>query len=163
MDILLTIITPLLVAFLAFVLFALAKKERNKKNEQLNRCAFVIRSSYSWGVIMAGICVFLLLLLIIGNISEPFKIGVNVALFCLLLLFGYGALQIFRERVEIKGNDIYVTPTIGKRKKYTFEQIDSIESKRTGVYVFIDGKKAFTLDPAGIGTPLFVEIYKTRN
>ena len=50
-----------------------------------------------------------------------------------------------------------------KAKKYTFSQIEKIETKKTGTVVFVDGKKAFTLDTSGIGTLLFIEIFKTRN
>ena len=47
-------------------------------------------------------------------------------------------------------------------KSDAFDDIEKIENRKTGAYVFINGKKAFTLDLSGIGTRLFIEIYKTR-
>jgi len=32
--------------------------------------------------------------------------------------------------------------------------------KRTGVYAYVNNKRIFTLDPTGIGTSLFVELYR---
>ncbi len=162
MDILLTVATPLIIAVLGIALFTLARKDNKRKNEQLNRCAFIIRSTYFWGVIMIIIEAILGSLLGFGNISEPFPIGVNIALSIFFIIFGFGILQAFREKVAVNGNNIVYTPAIGKKKEYTFADIEKIESKRTVVYIYVQGKKAFTLDPGGIGTALFVEIYKTR-
>ncbi|MBE6673964.1 MAG: hypothetical protein E7596_02535 [Ruminococcaceae bacterium] len=162
MDTLLTVVTPLLIAVLGIMLFTLARRDNKRKNEQLNRCAFIIRSSYSWGVIMIIIEVLLGSLLVFGNIGEPFSIGINIALSIFLLIFGFGILQAFREKVAVNGDNIVYTPTIGKKQEYVFSDIEKLESKRTGVYIYVRGKKAFTLDPSGIGTALFVEIYKTR-
>lgn len=161
MDILLTIITPIVVAIGLGVAFALSKKERKRKNEKLNRRDFVIRSSYSWGVIMSTIEVLILCLLVFGNIESPFPVGVNVALGIFGAAFGVGILQAFRERVRVvEKSEITYTPIFGKKRVYSFSDIESVEKKRTGVYVFIKGKKAFNLDPSGIGTSLFLELYR---
>lgn len=162
MEIIMTIITPLVIGLGAFVAFALSRRENRRKNEKLNRHSFVARSTYTWGVIMITIDLLLLMLITFGNIEEPFGIGFNIILSLLILIFAFGALQIFRERVIIKENQITVIPALGKRKLYTFDKIERVENKKTAVHVFVNGKKAFALDPSGIGTALFVEIYKTR-
>ena len=162
MEFIMTIITPLVIGFGAFVIFALARRENRRKNEKLNRHNFVARSTYTWGAVMVTVIVLLLLLVIFGNIGEPFGVGLNVALSLLILALGFGSLQIFREKVTVKENEIIFTPAIGKKKAYRFQQIERVENRKTGVCVFINGKKVFTLDPSGIGTALFVEIYKTR-
>ena len=162
MDFILTIITPLLIGLCAFVIFALARKENRRKNESLNRKLFVIRSSYTWGAIMASVDALLLMLIVFGNLEEPFSVGLNVIMSLLFLAFAYGALQIFRENVLVNGNSITYTPTFGRKREYSFEQIERVENRKTGVQVFVNGKKAFTLDPSGIGTQLFIDIYKTR-
>ena len=163
MEFLMTIITPLVIGFGAFVIFALARRDNRRKNEKLNRRSFVIRSTYTWGGIMVTVDMLLLLLIIFGNIDEPFGVGLNILLSLLAAAIAFGALQIFRERVTVKENEIIYTPAIGKKKSYRFDQIERVESRKTGVCVFINGKKAFSLDPSGIGTALFVEIYKTRD
>ena len=156
----LLILTPIILAIGVGFIFALAKKENKRKNEKLNRNDFVIRSSYSWGAIMATLEALALCLIIVGNIDGSFGVGVNIFLGILSVAFAYGTLQIFREKVRVIGkNEIIYTPVIGKAKKYSFDQIDRAEKKRTGIYVYVDGKKAFVLDPAGIGSGLFVELY----
>ena len=162
MDIILTVVTPLLIGLCAFVVFALARRENRRKNENLNRRSFVIRSTYTWGVIMVTADVLLLLLIVFGNIEEPFPILLNVILSLLILGFAYGALQVFRERVSVEGNRIVYTPAIGSKKEYSFDKLERIENKKTGIHVFVNGKKVFTLDPSGIGTQLFIDVYKTR-
>ncbi len=163
MEIFLTIATPIIVGIGIVVAFALMRKENKRKNENLNRRDFVIRSSYTWGVIMATIEVLDLCLIIFGNIDGTFAVGVNIFLGFLAVAFGFGTLQIFRERVRIvERRDIIYTPIIGKKRNYTFESIERVEKKKTGIYVYVDGKKAFNLDPSGIGTSLFVEFYRQR-
>ena len=162
MDIVLTVITPLVIGFGAFVAFALSRRENRRKNEKLNRRDFVIRSTYTWGVIMITLDLLLLLLLILGNVGEPLSPGLDVVLALLIIAFSFGSLQVFRERVAVKENAIIYTPTVGRKKEYSFKDIDRVENRKTGVHVFVNGKKAFTLDPSGIGTQLFVDIYKTR-
>ncbi len=159
---LLYIFTPLILILGIAGIFALAKKENERKTSKLNRRDFVIRSSYVWGGIMITIDVIVLVMLIFGNIGQPFPIGFNVALCLAFLVFAFGILQVFREKVRVKDDEIIYTPAIGGSKVYSFSQIEKIESKKTGTVVFIDGKKAFTLDTSGIGTLLFVEIFKTR-
>ena len=159
---LLYIFTPIMMVLSVAGVFVLARRENARKSRKLNRRDFVIRSSYVWGAIMGIIDVIALVMLIFGNIGEPFPWGFNAALGVVLLVFAFGALQSFREKVSVKDDEIIYTPTIGASKKYTFSQIEKIETKRTGTVVFVNGKKAFTVDTAGIGTPLLVEIFKTR-
>lgn len=159
---LLYICTPLILILGIAGIFALAKKENARKTSKLNRRDFVIRSSYVWGGIMITIDVIILVMLIFGNIGEPFPIGFNVVLGLIFLAFAFGILQVFRERVTVKNDEITYTPVVGSKRVYTFSQIEKIEAKKTGTVVFIDGKKAFTLETSGIGTLLFVEIFKTR-
>ena len=162
MNSVITILTPLIVALGAFAVFGFARKENKRKNEKLNRRNFVARSTHTWGVIMIVIEVLLAFLLVFGNIEEPFGVGVNVILGVLVLAFGFGILQNLRERVVVLEDKFTVIPMIGKKREYEFSKIEKIESKKTGHYVFVNGKKVLTLDPTGIGTSLFVEIYKTR-
>lgn len=160
MDIFLTVATPIIVGVGAIVAFALMRKENKRKNERLDRRDFVIRSTYTWGVIMATLEVLDLCLIIFGNIDGAFAVGVNIFLGFLAVAFGFGTLQIFRERVRVvEKRDVIYTPIVGKKKSYTFDSIERVEKRKTGVYVYIDGKKAFNLDPSGIGTSLFVELY----
>ena len=162
MEIFLTIVTPIIVAIGIVSAFALTKRENKRKNDSLNRRDFVIRSSYTWGIIMATIDALALSLLLFGNLDGEFATGVNIFLSILAVAFSYGTLQMFREKVRvIEKKDIIVTPAIGKTKAYTFDQIDRVEKKKTGVYVYINGKKTFALDPSGIGTSLFVEMYRS--
>ena len=110
---------------------------------------------------MATLGALALSLIIVGNIDGSFGIGVNIFLVILLVAFAYGALQIFREKVRVvEKNEIIYTPVMGKTKKYSFDKIDRVEKKRTGVYVYMDGKRLFTLDSSGIGTSLFLELYR---
>ena len=161
MEIFFTIASPIVVAIGVVVAFALMKRENKRKNESLNRRDFVIRSSYTWGVIMSTLEALDLCLLIFGNMDGGFAVGVNIFLGLLAAAFGYGALQIFREKVRvIEKSDIIYTPIVGRVRTYTFDSIERVEKKRTGVYVYIDGKKVFNLDPSGIGTSLFVELYR---
>ena len=161
MEIFLTIATPIVVAIGVVCAFAFMRRENKRKNEGLNRRDFVIRSSYTWGVIMATLEVLDLCLIIFGNMDGAFAVGINIFLGLLAVAFGYGALQIFREKVRIvERRDIIHTPIIGKKKNYTFDSIERVEKKKTGVYVFVDGKKAFSMDPSGIGTGLFIELYR---
>ena len=161
MEIFLTIATPIVVAIGVVCAFALMKRENKRKNESLNRRDFVIRSSYTWGVIMATLETLDLCLMIFGNMDGAFAVGVNIFLGLLAVAFGYGTLQIFREKVRvIEKRDIIYTPVLGSKKNYTFDSIERVEKKKTGVYVYVDGKKAFNLDPSGIGTSLFVELYR---
>lgn len=162
MDNLLTILTPLIIGFGAIAVFALARREKTRKNDKLNRCDFVARSTYTWGVIMITINTVIALILILGNIEDPFGIGFNIFLGALFVLFSLGILQAFRERVIVKGERVIYVPTLGKAREYTFDRIERVEKRKTGIYVYVNGKKAFTLDPSGIGSLLFVEIYKTR-
>jgi len=161
MEIFLTIVTPIIVAIGIVCLFTLMRRENKRKNESLNRRDFVIRSSYTWGVIMATIEVLDLCLIIFGNIDGSFAVGVNIFLGILLVAFGFGTLQIFREKVRVlEKRDIIYTPIIGKKRSYTFDSIERVEKKKTGIYVYVGGKRAFNLDPSGIGTGLFVELYR---
>lgn len=161
MEIFLTVVTPIIVAIGIIASFALMKRENKRKNASLDRRNFVIRSTYTWGVIMATLEVLDLSLLIFGNLDGTFAVGVNVFLGVLAVAFGFGALQIFREKVRvIEKRDIIYTPIIGKNREYTFDDIERVEKKKTGVYVYINGKKAFNLDPAGIGTSLFIDLYR---
>lgn len=161
MEIFLTIVTPIIVAIGIVCAFALMKRENKRKNASLDRRNFVIRSSYTWGVIMATLEVLDLCLIIFGNIDGTFALGVNIFLGALAVAFGFGTLQIFREKVRvIEKRDIIYTPIIGKNREYTFDDIERVEKKKTGVYVYINGKKAFNLDPSGIGTGLFVDLYR---
>jgi hypothetical protein len=162
MDIVLTVITPLIVGFGAFVAFALSRRENRRKNEKLNRRNFVIRSTYTWGVVMITLDTLLVMLLILGNVGEPLPIGLDIVLALLIIAFSFGSVQIFRERVTVKENTIIYTPVIGRKREYSFGCVDRVENRKTGVHVFVNGKKAFTLDPSGIGTQLFIDIYKTR-
>ena len=160
MEVLLTIVTPIIVAIGIVSAFALSKRENKRKNQNLNRRDFVVRSTYTWGVIMSTIELLAVCLLIFGNIDGEFAVGVNIFLGVLSVAFGFGILQNFREKVRvIERKEIIYTPIFGKTKNYTFDHIDRVEKKKTGVYVYINGKKAFTLDPTGIGTSLFVELY----
>ena len=155
------IIAPIIVALGIGIIFAVSRKENKRKNEALNRRDFVIRSSYTWGVIMVTIVAVLLTLVIFGNVDGGLPLGVNIVLGILLVAFAFGALQIFREKVRvIERNEIIHTPVIGKTKKYTFAQVNRVDMKRTGVYVYVAGKRIFTLDSTGIGTSLFVELYR---
>lgn len=161
MDNLLTILTPIIIAIGAVCAFALARREKTRKNDKLNRRDYVVRSTYTWGVIMITIDVLLLTLLIFGNIDDPFPIGFNIVMGAVALLLGYGILQSFRENVRIvERNEIIYTPTVGKKRKYTFDDIERVEKRKTGIYVYVGGKKAFGIDPSGIGTSLFVEMYR---
>lgn len=155
------IIAPIIVALGIGIIFAVSRKENKRKNEALNRRDFVIRSSYTWGVIMVTIVAVLLTLVIFGNVDGGLPLGVNIVLGILLVAFCFGALQIFREKVRvIERKEIIHTPVIGKTKKYTFAQVNRVDMKRTGVYVYVAGKRIFTLDSTGIGTSLFVELYR---
>lgn len=156
-----TVLTPLIIGLGAFAVFGFARIENRKKNEKLNRANFVARSTHTWGVIMITIEVLLAVMLIFGNIEEPFGAGMNIALILLAVLFGFGILQNFRERVHVVDKTFTVVPMLGKKQKYTFQDIEKVESKKTGHYVYVKGKKVATLDPSGIGTLLFIEIYKT--
>lgn len=161
MEIFLTVVTPIIVAIGILCSFALMKRENKRKNASLNKSDFVIRSTYTWGVIMATLEVLDLSLLIFGNIDGAFAVGVNVFLSILAVAFGFGALQIFREKVHvIEKKKIVHTPIFGRKREYTMDQVERVEKKKTGVYVYINGKKAFNLDPSGIGTSLFVDIYR---
>ena len=162
MNNLLTILTPLIIGFGAIAVFALARREKTRKNDKLNRRDFTARSTYTWGVVMITINTVIALLLILGNIEDPFGIGFNIFLGVLFAIFSLGILQAFRERVIVKEETITYVPAIGKPKQYTFDAIEKIEKRKTGIYVYVNGKKAYTLDPSGIGSLLFVEIYKTR-
>lgn len=159
---LLYILTPIMMVLCIAGVFVLARRENARKTSKLNRRDFVIRSSYVWGAIMIIIDTVLLIMLVFGNIGEPFPIGFNIALSIIFLVFAFGILQAFREKTRVKDDEITYIPAIGKAKKYTFSQIEKIETKKTGTVVFVDGKKAFTLDTSGIGTLLFIEIFKTR-
>ena len=161
MDIFILIASPLIIAFGAYAIFTIAKKENSRKSEKLNRCDFVARSTHTWGVIMIALEVLLALLLILGNIEKPFGVGMNVVLGALALIFALGILQNFREKIHIVNKTFTVTPTLGKKKQYSFSDIEKIDTRKTGYLVLVDGKKVATLDPGGIGTMLFVEIYKT--
>ena len=97
----LMIIAPIIVALGIGFLFAISRKENKRKNEALDRRDFVIRSSYTWGVIMVTIEAVLLSLVIFGNIDMGLPLGVNIVLGVLLVAFAFGALQIFREKVRI--------------------------------------------------------------
>ena len=157
----LLIIMPLIMALGIGFIFAIAKKENKRKNEVLNRRDFVIRSSYSWGVIMVTLAALAISLIVVGNIDGSFGVGVNIFLSILLVAFTYGALQIFREKVRVvEKKEVIHTPIIGKTKTYAFDKIDRVEKKRTGVYVYVNDKKIFNLDPSGIGTSLFLELYR---
>ena len=162
MNILLTVITPLLVGFgLAFA-FASMKKENTRKNAKLNRRNFVIRSSYTWGIIMGTINAVLLPLLIVGLALGELGVGVSIVISLCIILFSIGIVQNVRERVAVKDDDIVYTPIFGKSKGYTFSQIDRVEKRKTGIYVYVENKKVFSLDPAGIGTSLFLELYRQK-
>ena len=157
----LMIIAPIIVALGIGFLFAISRKENKRKNEALNRRDFVIRSSYTWGVIMVTIEAVLLALVIVGNIDMGLPLGVNIVLGILLVAFAFGALQIFREKVRVvEKKEIIHTPVIGRIKKYTFKEVNRVDMKRTGVYAYVNGKRIFTLDSTGIGTSLFVELYR---
>ena len=160
MNILLTILTPLVVGFgLAFI-FSVSKKENKRKSERLNKKDFVARSSYTWGAIMATINTLIAVILIFANIDSPLPIGVNIFLGILFLLFTYGIVQAFRERVHIKDGVAVYTPALGKSKSYLLKDLDRVEKRKTGVYVYMDGKKVFVLDNAGIGTSTFLDVYR---
>ena len=159
----LMIIAPIIVALGIGFLFAISRKENKRKNEALDRRDFVIRSSYTWGVIMVTIEAVLLSLVIFGNIDMGLPLGVNIVLGVLLVAFAFGALQIFREKVRVvERNEVIHTPVIGKTKRYTFKEINRVDMKRTGVYAYVNNKRIFTLDSTGIGTSLFVEIYRLK-
>ena len=163
MEIVLTVVTPIILAIGIICLFGFLRREHARKDENLNRRDFVARSSYAWGIIMSTINALLISVLIGGNIDSPFPVGVNIVLSAVVLVFGVGILQAFREKVRIiECNEITYTPTFGKKRKYTFEQIERVEKKKTGIYVIVDGKKAFSLDPSGIGTGLFLELYRSK-
>ena len=163
MEIVLSIVGPIIIAIGVICIFAFSRKERARKDDNLNRRDFVARSTYTWGIIMCTLDALLLSVLIAGNIEKPFNVGVTVVLCGVALIFAYGILQAFREKVRvIEGNEIIYTPTLGKKRKYTLEQIERVERKKTGIYVFADGKKVFSLDPSGIGTTMFLEIYKSK-
>ncbi|MBO5312509.1 MAG: hypothetical protein J6B29_00950 [Clostridia bacterium] len=161
METILTICTPLLIGILALAIFALMKREKKRKNEGLDKNDFVLRSSYVWGAFMLAIIIFLLFLIVFGNLAEPMG-GINVVFVLLILILSYGSLQIFREKVRVKDTEIIYTPAIGKTKVYTFEQIEKIVHKRTGYYVYINGKAVFSIDSSGIGTCLFTELARDK-
>ena len=163
MEIVLSIVGPIILAIGIICIFGFSRRERARRDESLNRRDFVARSTYTWGIIMCTINALLLSVVIAGNIEKPFPLGVNIVLGGVILLFGYGILQSFRERVRIiEGKDIIYTPTIGRKRTYLFSQIDGVEKKKTGVYVYVNGKRAFSLDPSGIGTTMFLELYRDR-
>ncbi len=163
MEIVLSIVVPIILAIGIICAFSFSRRERARRDENLNRRDFVARSTYTWGIIMCTVNALLLSVVIAGNIEKPFPIGVNILLGAVILLFAFGILQAFREKIRvIECSDIIYTPTIGKKRKYTLEQIDRIEKKKTGVYIFVNNKKAFSLDPSGIGTTLFLELYRSK-
>ena len=100
MDMLLTVLTPLIVAIIGFSVFTLMRREREYKADKLNRCDFVIRSSMAWGVIMLVIDAFLLSLLIVGNLEKSMGFF-NIIIIALFLVFAYGALAVFRDNVRV--------------------------------------------------------------
>lgn len=153
------ILAPLIVGLGVFAIFAFARKENKRKNEKLNRSDFYVRSTHAWGIIMIILELTIISLLIFGNLDKPFSVGVNVALSLLLVIFGVGILQNFRENVHVVDKKFIVTPMLGKKREYEFSQIEKIEGRKTGYYVYVNGKKVLSLDPSGIGTSLFVEIY----
>ena len=153
------ILAPLIVGLGVFAIFAFARKENKRKNEKLNRSDFVVRSTHTWGIIMIALEVILVSLLIFGNLESPFSIGVNIVLSAFVLIFAVGILQNFRENVHVKDKKFIITPMIGKKREYKFSQIEKIDGRKTGYYVYVDGKKVLSLDPSGIGSSLFVEVY----
>ena len=162
MDVILTVLTPLVVGILALAVFTLMRREGTRKNEKLNREDFVIRSSYVWGVIMLIVIAFLLFIVIAGNITEPMGY-INILFAVLILVLLYGSLTVFRDKVRIKGEEIIHTPAIGKKRVYSFSQIEKIEQKRAGYYIKSNGKTAFVLEINSIGAKLFIELASERD
>lgn len=161
MEMLLTVLTPLIVAIIGFAVFTLMRRENERKSDKLNRYDFVIRSSIAWGIVMLVIDAFLIALLVVGNIEKSMGIA-NIIIAIFILVFGYGALAILRESIYVNGEEIIHTPPIGKKKVYLFSDIERVDMGKGCYKIYVRTKHVFSIEQNAIGARLFCDLIREK-
>ena len=88
--------------------------------------------------------------------------SVVFAIFVLLIEFCAWALK--RHRVVIDGNNLRITPAVGRTREISFNDISRCtEKEQIGLKIFVGNKKICTVSCDCVGYKEFLEMLKEKN
>lgn len=141
--------------------FETIKKSALKKESKLDINDFVVYLPLTWiwlFLIVSAITAVILLLL---NIFDGSNLAANILIPIVILFFMAGAFVGIKKKLHIVGDDITVTPVLGRKKHYNFSDITKAKYSAGnyifGIKIYNDKKKIFSIDKYAIGYNLFIQ------
>ncbi len=153
----------IIIAFGIFVpnqLFFVRKIILTKKQYDENN--FVLFSTKTDSIIILIAGIIILIFVIIINLIDILNIMYNSIMSVFLALLSASQIINCRKKIIIKNNEIFVIPAVGKVKKFSFNDIDSIQefisTKGIITYTVFQGERAmFIFSDRYIYSNLFIE------
>lgn len=148
-------------SFLVLGLYHFVKKLALKHQSKMNENDFVlIGQTIDNYVALIAELIFSALIISL-NIVGKLNIVYNLILLVILILSSFAQIVNCRAKIIIKNEEVIITPSVGKTKRFTFTDIDTIkEFKSTkGVIIYTvyqSESEIFTFTDRHIGSTLFI-------
>ncbi|WP_045749889.1 DUF6560 family protein [Acholeplasma oculi] len=160
-------IVPLMVGIVTPLVFGLLRKSNLKKEVKMNKQDFIMCYSLTWAWVSLFTSIGLILILVLLNIFDEVRLGVNILVIPFIVLFLFGVYAFIREKIVVKEDTITVTPIFGKTRSYTFFEIKKLQevtwSNGTTSYKVCKDKKLFSVSNSVPGYNLFMERIREMN
>lgn len=145
--------------FVPNLLFFVRKIILTKRQYYQNN--FVLSGTKTDSVIILIAGIIILFFVIIANLTDILNIMYNSFVTGFSALISAGQIINYRKKIIIKNDEIVVIPTIGKIKKYSFSDINSIQefvsTKGIKIYTVFQGECAiFVFSDRDICSDLFI-------
>ena len=141
----------------------LDKTQKATKKEKFTNTVFVSHAyqtvCHICSLIMVGIAIALGLFM---GFDSTVGHSVVFAIFVLLIEFCAWALK--RHKVVIDGNNLRITPAVGRTREISFNDISRCtEKEQIGLKIFVGNKKICTVSCDCVGYKEFLEMLKEKN
>jgi hypothetical protein len=161
------IIIPFAVSLIMPIAAAFIMKNNRRKEEKSEKIKIVMRASKSFGFSLTALTFILAVIIAVLNIYDELDLVANIILCLVWAFLIFGRIQSFRQKLVIIGGDIFYTPTIGKSKRYKFEDIKKVievyYSQGLIQYkVFDNSKKIFVFSNYALESNLLLQLFKEK-
>jgi hypothetical protein len=120
-------IVPLMIGILTPAIFSLIRKSNLKKEAKMDKNDFIMCYPIIWAWFFLGGAIIISVILLLLNIFEGANIVANILVPIVIVIFVLGVYACVREKIVVNKNTIKVTPTFGKIRIYTFENIKKLK------------------------------------
>ena len=141
----------------------LDKTQKATKKEKFTNTVFVSHAyqtvCHICSLIMVGIAIALGLFMGFDN-----TVGHSVVFAIFVLLIEFCAWALKRHKVVIDGNNLRITPAVGRTREISFNDISCCtEKEQIGLKIFVGNKKICTVSCDCVGYKEFLEMLKEKN